>query len=129
MNKIKENFFNWFQLKFKWVRIMLIGSVIVVLLLLFFPIRSKNNVIMTEPQKTYEIDTARSRILINKHLNEIVRKDNPRSIPPSSEDVESSSSQAKKSTDWKETISWTIGITNALVLILMNIKSLFTKKN
>lgn len=140
MNTFKEQVVSKLQLKFKWIRIMLISSAIIILAIFFVPSMKKE-----ATSQEYNRPMMDSAFMINSDSlshNEInqptihrpsltrpanVNRNEPK--PPPSVLSDEETIKEKEPFDWKETITWGIGSLNALVLILMNIKNIFFKKS
>jgi hypothetical protein len=136
MNTFKEQVISKLQLKFKWIRVMLISSAIIILGIIFIPTMKKEAM----PQE-YAKPMMDSTVVMNSDSSinhpTIHRQTFPRPAnvnrnepkPPPSAASDEETIKEKEPFDWKETITWGIGSLNALVLILMNIKNIFFKKS
>jgi len=128
MATVRQNIAKGFQWHVKWVRTMLIVSVLFVVGIALYP--DKN------PQKiAYDL---------NKRISKNREAIRPAPVPDStlfsieerriSREIASSDPikieivQEKKPFDWKGTITWAIGAINGLILVVLNIKNLLIKK-
>lgn len=117
--KIIQNLILILHLSKRWVRWMLSLSILIIFAIAIFPgiktnsIEAKHNIIHTE------ISNSKS---IEKGLFEADTTQKSTTQPIAPLIVES-----KKPIDWKGSITWTIGLINGLVLVVLNVKNLIDK--
>lgn len=124
MKNVKQNISTGLQLHVKWVRIMLIVSVVAVLGLLIYPNPVREKVVpirlLSAPSRVNDDSTAVA--------GDTVHRVGGASRTIASEPIEIRIVKEKESFDWKGTITWAIGAINGFVLIFLNIKNLVKKK-
>jgi hypothetical protein len=128
MGKFKTQVASTLQLKFKWVRVMLIVSALVILGVLIYP-RTKSMDAEIRMNSKVTVDTTMSMMVddttkVTMKVMGPVHRPTTQAAAPQSEEL----TQLAEKSDWKSTIMWCIGALNSLVLVFMNIKSLFTNK-
>lgn len=120
MKKIKQKISTGFQLHLKWVRFMLILSTIIIVTLVFIPTKKLSEPPISESKK-YEFisETQQDTVTVQQTMT------------PYTKNVHRSADRTKHKEpfDWKGTITWAIGAINGLILVALNIKNLFFKKN
>lgn len=116
----------------RWVRIIMILSLIAVIGILTFPEFSKaKETISLTTYKTIEIDTIKqdtvvNSIVLNKSMD--VPDSTYFETKHGSAMVETTVKQSEP-LDWKATITWGIGAMNGLILIVLNIKNILKKNS
>lgn len=118
MKNIFKNIITIFQFNLKWVRIMMIISILTVLALFTIPSLQKNDKI--------PVKALREHVMEEYALERADSTIHPLLAKP----IEIKIINEEKETpfDWKGTITWAIGAMNGLILIILNIKNILKKK-
>lgn len=151
MGKIKENIIKGLQLDHKWVRVMLLISVVLVIGVFFYPtMKTKEIAYSLNTEKPLmdttfmQNDSTRTRVLIRRQP---INVHMPLAVPPAnsigdekslgdkvdsavaakSEPIQVQIVEATKPFDWKGTATWMIGAINGLVLLVLNLKNILKK--
>ncbi len=118
--KIFKQIINALQLKLKWVRIMIILSIITILLLFIIPPFFQEY--KTIPVKElYEIDEKTDSVSA-RHISA------PAPVESAPIEIKIINEEKEQPFDWKGIITWAIGAMNGLILVILNIKNLLKKK-
>lgn len=121
-----RNFFkqiqNLFQLKLKWVRMMLIISTTTVLVLFIIPPSSKHEEIPVKALQEQTMDEFAMEYADSTSTQPILAQ----SAQPI--EIKIINEEKEEPFDWKGTITWAIGAINGLILVILNIKNLIKKK-
>lgn len=116
MKNVKQNISKGLQLHVKWVRIMLIISIIAIFGLFIYPNPVR--------EKLVPIKSLNAPININNDSTAVSGLANHSIAEP----IQIKIIKEKQPFDWKGTITWAIGAMNGFVLIFLNIKNLVKKK-
>ena len=120
MKNIKQNISAGLQLHVKWVRIMLIISVIAMIGLLLYPNPVREKLVPIKLLSTP----------VKPTIDSIAADTIPRmGNCVASEPIEIKIIGEEQPFDWKGTITWAIGAMNGFILIFLNIKNLIKKKS
>ena len=114
--KIFKEIINLFQFRLKWVRIMMIVSVLTVFILFILPVQKYQEV----PVKAMR-EMAMEEASNDSTIIEPIVAQQPLEIKIITEKEE-------KPFDWKGTITWAIGAMNGIILVILNIKNILKKK-
>ncbi len=122
MKNVKQNISSGLQLHVKWVRVMLIVSVIAIIGVFLYPNQVREKLVpiklLSAPSRVNDDSTAVA--------SDTLHRLGSRSV--ASEPIEIVLVKQKEPFDWKGTITWAIGALNGFVLIFLNIKNLIKKK-
>jgi hypothetical protein len=113
--KIFKEIINLFQFRLKWVRIMMIVSVLTVFILFILPVQKQKVPVKILREFAMEEASNDSTII------EPIVAQQPLEIKIITEKEE-------KPFDWKGTITWAIGAMNGIILVILNIKNILKKK-
>jgi len=112
--KIFNKIIGALQLKVKWVRIMIIASIIVLGIIFIIPEQ--------HPERT-PIKAMREMT-----MESIADSTAVQPIVSSPIEIKIVNEEKEEPFDWKGTITWAIGALNGIILVILNIKNILKKK-
>ena len=121
------------QLDNKWVRVMLMVSLLIIVSLSFYP---ENGISFKSAKKSAESIYYEPMMLdtVNFYDSEMLMTDDSTAIPESRmavpearEPIEIKIVTEPQPFDWKTMISWMVGSMNGVVLLIMNLKNIKKK--
>lgn len=121
MKNVKQNISSGLQLHVKWVRVMLIVSIIAIIGVFLYPNPVREKLVPIKLLSAPRVNDDSTAVAADT-----LHRLSSRSI--ASEPIEIVLVKEKEPFDWKGTITWAIGALNGFVLIFLNIKNLIKKK-
>ena len=137
VKQVKETVATGLQLKRKWVRVMLISSLIAIIGIILIPVEMKREeagqiqMMQVDSLRKYSAPILDTTIALKDTKDSarlIIRKMNPQSKSAIHRPIPVTIVETEKPFDWKSTVTWIIGAINGLILVVLNVKNLLTKK-